>query len=496
MRFVGLGDKSFWVDEIHSVCVSQSLDQLMLYCRGGHTPPLRYMALWALQQMPNPEFGVRLPAAIFGTLSIALMLHLGTLLRDRRTGILAALLLLLSPWHLNHSQDARYYAVVLFLALAALILAVQITRQPQALWRWVALSAVCALNLYVSYVAVFSVTAVGGYLAWRLWPVWRQSQNRESRKVLARGLVAATVTGVIVLLPWLSEMMGVFGRYIGDASPPAVLASASAQTSITPIQPPVAFKTQYDWAYADDFLAKLSLEQPLIKWGMLAFAILGMAFLTARHRAFSVLAFLWFVAPWALVFVTDIRSFCPPRYLIHFLGLYLVLTAVGIVGAWDQIKGRLVRSVPPHVGGRAVRAVLAGTLSAVALIAFLLFAREDLRYFQSAKQDWKSVVQFIDENSHPCETVLAGGLWTPLGLYYYENELSKPLNLIAPCTSPQRISNELTVSPSAWYVTWGPISNDVAALLAERFEIIREFPGIQGDILVYHTKGKTADLGG
>ena len=120
MRLVDLGEKSLWVDEIRSLYIARNVPRLLGFCRTGHEPPGRYLAVWALKQLPHVDFSVRIPAALFGTLSLALVLWIGRMLWDRRTGLVAAVLLMLSPWHLHHSQDARYYAVMLFLSLAAL----------------------------------------------------------------------------------------------------------------------------------------------------------------------------------------------------------------------------------------------------------------------------------------------------------------------------------------------------------------------------------------
>jgi len=179
MRLYALGEKALWVDEINSVQHAKTVEVLMDHCRTGHEPPLRYLLVWALQRAPNPDFAVRLPAAVLGTLSILLMLWVGERLWNWRAGVVAAVLLLLSPWHLNHSQDARYYAVMLFLALAAVGLAVRIVEQPRPLWRWVVLAIVCALDLYISYVALFAVAPVAGYLMWSgLWS-WLGLRERE-----------------------------------------------------------------------------------------------------------------------------------------------------------------------------------------------------------------------------------------------------------------------------------------------------------------------------
>ncbi len=80
---------------------------------------------------------VRLPAALAGTLSVPAMYAVGTLLfRSRRSGLVAAAMLAISPWHLQFTRAAREVAfllLTLLLMAAALLAAVHTTEhQPVA----------------------------------------------------------------------------------------------------------------------------------------------------------------------------------------------------------------------------------------------------------------------------------------------------------------------------------------------------------------------------
>lgn len=488
LRLIGLSGKSFWVDEIQSLSIAQNFDLIMSYCRGGHTPPLRYFIVGAFHHLPNPEFSVRLPAVVFGALSIALLLWIGERLYDWRAGVLAAVLLLLSPWHLDQSQDARYYAVILFLALAALGLAIRIVEQPANLWRWAALAAACAFNLYLSYVAVFSVAPTVGYLAWCAWTSWRRSHDRERARMFLRGTALAALVGLLILLPWLTEMTGLLDRYVRPIPHSADGSSMSAKRASSSLQPPIAWRTSFDWAYGDDLLVKLGLQQPAVKWALLGFFGIGLVAIVRRNRTAAMLAAFWFILPWAVIFTTGIRHFCPPRYLIHYLGLYLPLAAVGIVAVWDRLDAAALSPSLSKPSIRIRRAAFFGVAAAIALAALLAYALEDIRYFRTQKQDWRSAVHFLDQNAAASDAILAGGFWTPYGLQQYVSELRRPLNLVGSCVTAPRIEYELALNPRAWYVTWGPLPPDVADVLARRFDFVGAFPGTQGIILIYRSK--------
>jgi hypothetical protein len=174
--------------------------------------------------------------------------------------------------------------------------------------------------------------------------------------------------------------------------------------------------------------------------------------------------------------------------LIHYLGLYLLLAAVGIVTLWDRVKAAVVSTSVSTPSRGIRRAAFFGVAAAIALAALLAYAREDIRYFRTQKQDWRSAVHFLDQNSASSDAILAGGFWTPLGLLYYGSELSRPLNLVGSCVTAPRIEYQLALNPRAWYVTWGPLPPDVSAVLARRFDFREAFPGTQGIIFIYRSK--------
>lgn len=489
IRLVGLGDKCLWVDEIKSVYASTTIEELWAYCTApdSHTPPLRYVLVWALQRIPNTDFAIRLPAMIFGTLSIALVLWIGRMLWDWRTGVVAAVLLLLSPWHLFHSQDARYYGVMLFLALAALGIAIQILENPRPLRRWILLAICCALNVYISYIALLSVAPVLGYLAWGAWRSSVETKDRETRQAWLNGVSVAACVGLACMLPWLPTMLGVLWRYLGGK--PEAAAQAVERTVL-------GWPTVYTWAYVDDYLAKLGLKQPAMKWALLILFTVGLGRACRHRRRLGMLVLLWFVFPVIVVLSTGIRRFCPPRYLIHFLGLYLLLAAAGATAVWDWLKGSILEPDNPD-GRRHVRGIFFhAQVGLVVFAAFVAWVREGIEYHRTEKQDWRGTVRFLDRFAQPSDTVLTGAFWTEYGLRYYGAEMTKPLAAPTEALTPEQIERAISVSSHVWYVTWGPLPNDVQTFLFQRFELVHVFPGSQGDVFVYRNKLQEANSRG
>ena len=84
--------------------------------RAHHTFNSLIYRLIVLSQglLGESEFALRLPSFVLGVASIYLVYLLGRQLFSPSVGLLAAAILTFFPWHIWHSQYARYYAAVIF----------------------------------------------------------------------------------------------------------------------------------------------------------------------------------------------------------------------------------------------------------------------------------------------------------------------------------------------------------------------------------------------
>ncbi len=116
--------------------------------------------LWYVLMLPYAQlfgaslFVIRLQAVIFGVLSIALMYILGTRVKDRLTGLLAAAFLAFNGHHLFWSQTARFYAMACLLALLSTWLLLQSvktstkSRWPLALYLGITYAGLATLHYF------------------------------------------------------------------------------------------------------------------------------------------------------------------------------------------------------------------------------------------------------------------------------------------------------------------------------------------------------------
>ncbi len=118
LRFIGLGTQSLWVDEIYSVELTNWPLDMILRVQDGH-PPLFALLHVLVAHWIDADMAGRLIAAVAGVLAVGVLVQLVTEVWDVRTGVVAGVILAVSPLHVWYSQEGRSYAVVVLIATAA-----------------------------------------------------------------------------------------------------------------------------------------------------------------------------------------------------------------------------------------------------------------------------------------------------------------------------------------------------------------------------------------
>jgi len=163
LRLYRLDAQSIWLDE--AICWRETQASwsnfLDTFFENECNPPLFFalMKLWTGAAGDGP-MAMRLPAALFGTLTIPLLGAFVWRLAGPGAGCYAALLLAVSPFHIDFSQEARPYTLLPLLVLAATA-ALAWALETGGKKRW-ALYAFCALLAsYTHYFTVHFLAAHG-----------------------------------------------------------------------------------------------------------------------------------------------------------------------------------------------------------------------------------------------------------------------------------------------------------------------------------------------
>ncbi len=223
LRFQDLGRDSLWYDEAFSALQAQlPFGELLQSVAQDVHPPLYHLLLHGVLAFGDSEVALRIPSALFGTLSIPLLYLLGRAWFSGPVGVLAALLLAISPAHIWHSQDARMYTLLTFEGILAWYFFGRLLKAPR-LSLWVGYFLVAEAILYTHYYGVLLLLPQTGVvlllrhreeIGWSFWSRWVRVQT---------GLA-------LVFLPWISFAWPTirFDRvsWIGEPGRPSPLSQA------------------------------------------------------------------------------------------------------------------------------------------------------------------------------------------------------------------------------------------------------------------------------
>lgn len=212
-RFYGIDNMPFWLDEVTTVNRSSlPFWGMVVDSLSNHHLP-SYFALASLfGHYGMTEFVLRLPSAFFGAASCGVLFLIGRTLGGWRAGLVAGLLLALSPLHVQYGQEARSYTFVILMMAIGLLGFVQLARDPGRASRpfgqdgakltpWViyTLGTLGALNV-LSTAFFWLISANLAVLV-----ILLRDHTMDRRRFLSRWLIAQAVV-LAGTLPWFGAM--------------------------------------------------------------------------------------------------------------------------------------------------------------------------------------------------------------------------------------------------------------------------------------------------
>jgi mannosyltransferase len=395
LRVLRLGAQSLWYDETVSVFLAgRSIPELIAHTAGDIHPPGYYLLLHVWTRLAgHSEFAAAFASVWFGVLLVALAYRLGASVFGRGAGLLAALLVALSPYNLWYSQEVRMYTLAASLGMGVLWCVAQLVAAgPKRLpsWRLLAAYAIlAAAGLWVLYYFAFLLIAVNLLIG--AWWLSRSRSQSAGWRWLVRWLVAQ---GVVVILysPWLPV--------------------AWRQATSPPV-PPWRTMTPLGKVIVDSWSA-LSLGQtaePAKVWPVLVLTailfILGVVWARPRGgRPRSLIMAGYVLVPVLLIWLASYLSpLFHVRYVFTYSTPFYVVVGAGLASLWRRWR--------PAVW-----------LALVVLIAFSAASiwayHTDYRY---AADDHRAATQFVADHWRPGDAILvdAGYVYTAL-LTYWEGD--------------------------------------------------------------------------
>jgi len=191
LRLLQLGSESLWWDEFVTVAIVR-LDWGAFWWVLSHKEAnmgLYYCLLRLWINLGESEFVLRSLSALAGVLAVGLVYVLGKRLFDTKVGLMGAALLATNAFHIQYSQEARGYSLmVLLTALSSLFFLRAIEHSSRNEWAGYILTATLAV-----YTHFFSVLVLGAHWVWVILV--------RRRNIPWRGLLVAVLAISMLLVP-------------------------------------------------------------------------------------------------------------------------------------------------------------------------------------------------------------------------------------------------------------------------------------------------------
>ncbi len=381
LRLFRLGYPSLWLDEIGQALVANR--PFPMFWRGVEAhhgaAPLDYLITKGIILLGGQsDFALRLPAALWGVLSVYWSYRLGKRLWSSHAGLLVATLLALHPLHLRYSQELRFYALFIFLSLVSTEVFLIAWEKERRSW-WLCYVATALIMLYSHY---YGGLTLGLHGLWALidsfWPNSNDAPNRRPRFI--HFLFAAGIA-ILLFLPWMAYDL------------PKEKGFARAQP------PQLAAKLVQD--------VVISFSKPIRNaWIAGLLAIGGLVALLRKRRTAALALGFWLFWLLPLILWIDIKFsyFFHIRQILLGLPFFLMLIAGGMAYGVDlsivaaRRRWECVQAWPLH---------LMGALAIV--MTLILFARPSLfPYYtsQDSREDWKGAARLVERNLLPVDKLL------------------------------------------------------------------------------------------
>ncbi|MBZ0299689.1 MAG: glycosyltransferase family 39 protein [Anaerolineae bacterium] len=399
LRLINLGGRSLWYDEAFAVLFAETGLDAMLYgtltpVAGGAAdihPLLYYVSLdgW-MSLFGQSPVAVRLWSAVLGVATVGLMFVLGRDLFGERTGLTAALITAVAPFHVQYSQETRMYALLGLLLVAATICFVRAWRSADSRrWLgWGLFGVLAGLAMYTQQLAAFYLVALA------LVPLLARQP-----KPLA-GVISGGVIAVVIYLPWLVNLPGQLNKVRSYywLNPPNAAQPLLTLRSFLVVNLDISAPGSLIGFLSALFIALFLLIQ----------VVLFLRRRRARNHRHALLLVLWLAAaPPALMWlVSQVQPVYLERALLpSALMLYLAL-------AWLFTQGGLPRPIVALVGG--VGLVLVG----IGLTAHYSWAT-----FPNSPFDRATV--YIRDHWQAGDVVVHQNKLTALPMMYYGRDLTQ-----------------------------------------------------------------------
>jgi mannosyltransferase len=436
-----LGARGLWIDEIISLIDSQKLE----FNKGRL---LYYTLLHFWRIFGDGDAWLRGLAVLFALISVFLLYQLGRYLCGEAVGLIAALMLALSPLFINHAQEVRYYTMSVCLGLGgtlALAHALDKPTQRSPRFWWVLMRFLAVITTPLNAALLFPDLLLIGI-------EFRQQRSK---------LLAFGTSFLLILMLCIPGMISV--------------ANSSEAHKLTPPIPYLSnilrelrVFTAFSYPPPPPYLSRLIQIYVLMLLGLLGIAL----FTLYKQRSKNLMRVTaWAFLPLGIIFTFShlFYSIWITRYLILACPYILLLLAVGFLRVWQRW-----------------RQVAIGIAIAYIIVIYngLVYYYSAPERYMGARGDYRNAIQIINNNERPGDIIawsIVHNTGAPLE-HYYRGE--------APIYVKKYINQDFDKPHiNRWLQTLPPIQSRLWLVYGTDSEIFHEAVKEQFDIQKYQRFG-------
>lgn len=328
VRLYGLSDKPLWLDEIITQRrANRSISDLIANSLSNKHFPTYFLFVRAFDAPMIDEWMLRLPSAIFGSVSVLLVVLIATEVRSSRAGAVAGILMALSPLEVQFGQEARSYALVSCFVLLALWGLVRIAHQ--------ASSDVSSSNRPSGQIGswlAFTIGTIGALNILLVAASWLITSNLAAAAILrysgpkrAEFVRKWALTQAIIVLTWIPGLAAIGLAVHEDPLrglrwiPPTTLDHVWS-----------VFSAVYLFRVSNVITFELlPISIPGFGVAVVILALLGAWRLKSGPTLLAIIGLAAIAMPIAILVVSIFHPILVPRYLILSTGPFFVLVGIG-----------------------------------------------------------------------------------------------------------------------------------------------------------------------
>ncbi|MDK2831275.1 MAG: hypothetical protein PWQ63_304 [Methanolobus sp.] len=445
LRFYGLGSESIWLDEATSVLMAkQSLYTIIFGKKDFAHPPLFYSILHFAIMYSDSEFFLRLPSAIFGTLSIPLIYLLGSSFFGKREGLISSFLMAISVMQISYSQEGRSYALMMLLALLTIYFFISAYKDNDKI-KWALAAIFGTLLVYSHFFGFFVIGALGIFY---IFDNFDFGTLKFKSQITNRLFLISAGAFFILSLPMTLWVLGELGYATGHKT----------------------------WGMAQEgffynIFANFSSYSGTLMYLYIILMLIGIVFCLKDSKKWFSLISLWLFMPLIIGYFLAGSMPFQPRYLLFIMPAFLLFISKGIVSIANLLA--IGQSSDSSVKKGSKKAMLQSTKKApdsknikssffalfiILIIILISYAPLHDYYTTSHKNDWRDTSTYIASATAPGDYVVAlpGYIEKPL-MYYYNNSSDETIYKNTGFSKTE-LTSYVQGKQRVWFLVTGDIS--------------------------------------